>query len=102
MRPYGRRARPLIIPEPHWHSHSRNYLAILVHPRFKLPSFLGFTPARLRHSAPQNGGHALPAKSSFWPPRCFALIAVEWIISLRRGRNAYGLADAISSLNLGC
>ena len=34
-------------------------------------------------------------------PVFFALIAVEWIISLRRGRNAYGLADAISSLNLG-
>ncbi|MBL5976911.1 sterol desaturase family protein [Comamonas sp. NyZ500] len=34
-------------------------------------------------------------------PVFFALIAVEWIISLRRGRNAYALADAISSLNLG-
>jgi sterol desaturase/sphingolipid hydroxylase (fatty acid hydroxylase superfamily)/uncharacterized membrane protein YhhN len=34
-------------------------------------------------------------------PVFFALIAIEWIISLRRGRNAYGLADAISSLNLG-
>ena len=29
-------------------------------------------------------------------PVFFALIAVEWIISLRRGRNAYALADAIS------
>ncbi len=34
-------------------------------------------------------------------PVFFALIAVEWVISLRRGRNAYALADAISSLNLG-
>lgn len=34
-------------------------------------------------------------------PVFFALIAVEWLISLRRGRNAYALADAISSLNLG-
>ena len=34
-------------------------------------------------------------------PVFFALIAVEWAISLRRGRNAYALADAISSLNLG-
>src|SRR5690606_15920368 len=30
-----------------------------------------------------------------------ALMALEWAISLRRGRNAYALADAISSLNLG-
>ncbi|UUC96358.1 lysoplasmalogenase family protein [Comamonas sp. C11] len=34
-------------------------------------------------------------------PVFFALIAVEWAVSLRRGRNAYALADAISSLNLG-
>ena len=34
-------------------------------------------------------------------PVFFALIAVEWVISLRRGRNAYALADALSSLNLG-
>ena len=34
-------------------------------------------------------------------PVFFALIAVEWLISLKRGRNAYALADAISSLNLG-
>ena len=34
-------------------------------------------------------------------PVFFALIAVEWVISLKRGRNAYALADAISSLNLG-
>lgn len=34
-------------------------------------------------------------------PVFFALIAVEWAVSLQRGRNAYALADAISSLNLG-
>ncbi|MEG0199623.1 MAG: lysoplasmalogenase family protein [Comamonas sp.] len=34
-------------------------------------------------------------------PVFFGLIAIEWWISLRRGRNAYALADAISSLNLG-
>lgn len=34
-------------------------------------------------------------------PVFLALMAVEWVISLRRGRNAYALADAISSLNLG-
>lgn len=34
-------------------------------------------------------------------PVFLALMAVEWAISLRRGRNAYALADAISSLNLG-
>ena len=34
-------------------------------------------------------------------PVFFALIAVEWFIGLKRGRNAYALADAISSLNLG-
>ena len=34
-------------------------------------------------------------------PVFFVLIAIEWAISLRRGRNAYALADAISSLNLG-
>ena len=34
-------------------------------------------------------------------PVFFALIAVEWFISWRRQRQAYALADAISSLNLG-
>ena len=34
-------------------------------------------------------------------PVFLVLMAVEWAISLRRGRNAYALADAISSLNLG-
>ena len=34
-------------------------------------------------------------------PVFLALMAMEWAISLRRGRNAYALADAISSLNLG-
>ncbi|QXZ09252.1 sterol desaturase family protein [Comamonas sp. Y33R10-2] len=34
-------------------------------------------------------------------PVFFALIVVEWLISLKRGRNAYALADAVSSLNLG-
>jgi sterol desaturase/sphingolipid hydroxylase (fatty acid hydroxylase superfamily)/uncharacterized membrane protein YhhN len=34
-------------------------------------------------------------------PVFFLLIAIEWLISLRRKRNAYALADAITSLNLG-
>lgn len=34
-------------------------------------------------------------------PVFFGLIAIEWWLALRRGRNAYALADAISSLNLG-
>ena len=34
-------------------------------------------------------------------PVFFLLIAIEWLVSLRRRRNAYALADAITSLNLG-
>ena len=34
-------------------------------------------------------------------PVFFLLIAIEWLVSLRRKRNAYALADAITSLNLG-
>ncbi|AVO48891.1 hypothetical protein C6568_06215 [Melaminivora suipulveris] len=34
-------------------------------------------------------------------PVFFALIALEWAVDARRGRRSIGLADAISSLNLG-
>ena len=34
-------------------------------------------------------------------PVFLALMAVEWAIGRRRGRNTYALADAITSLNLG-
>jgi hypothetical protein len=63
---------------------------------------LGFPPSRCLPSAPRIGRHALTSQIIVLAlPVFLALMAVEWAIGRRRGRNTYALADAITSLNLG-